>query len=69
MRYRLIRALAVLSGAVALFGGSVALLTPAPQQELEVPCAPRLLEREQAVCEPLARALPRSAEIALRDAP
>lgn len=56
MQIRTSKALALLGGVATLALGSTFMLRlSAPKgRQLQAPCAPRLLEREQAVCEPVA---------------
>lgn len=56
MQHRTSKALALLGGVATLALGSTFMLRlSAPKsRQLQAPCAPRLLEREQAVCEPVA---------------
>ena len=56
MQIRTSKALALLGGVATLALGSTFMLRlSAPKgRQLPAPCAPRLLEREQAVCEPVA---------------
>lgn len=60
MRLQASKAIALLGGVATLALGSTFMLrlaTPKPRPQL-TPCAPRMLELEQAVCEPVA--LPRA---------
>jgi hypothetical protein len=56
MQLRTSKALALLGGVATLALGSTFMLRlSAPKaRQLQAPCAPRLLELEQAVCEPVA---------------
>jgi hypothetical protein len=57
MQLRTSKALALLGGVATLALGSTFMLRlsgPAKARQLQAPCAPRLLEREQAVCDPVA---------------
>jgi hypothetical protein len=71
MQIRTSKALALLGGVATLALGSSFMLrlsTPAKnRQQLQSPCAPRMLELEQTLCEPLAtqQARRQLAELAL----
>ena len=57
MQLRTSKALALLGGVATLALGSTFMLRLAPAnkaRQVQAPCAPRLLELEQAVCEPVA---------------
>jgi hypothetical protein len=56
MQLRTSKALALLGGVATLaLGSTIMLRLSAPKApKLQAPCAPRLLELEQAVCEPVA---------------
>jgi hypothetical protein len=67
MQPRTSKALALLGGVATLALGSSFMLRlspPRPRPQL-VPCAPRLLQLEHAVCEPLAAARPGQAQLSL----
>ena len=56
MQLRTSKALALLGGVATLALGSTIMLrlSPPKAKQVQAPCAPRLLELEQAVCEPVA---------------
>ncbi len=69
MQLRTSKALALLGGVATLALGSTFMLrmSPPKARQLQTPCAPRMLELERSVCEPLATQLTREqlAELAL----
>lgn len=56
MQLRTSKALALLGGVATLALGSTIMLrlSPPKVRQVQAPCAPRLLELEKAVCEPVA---------------
>jgi hypothetical protein len=67
MQPRTSKALTLLGGVATLALGSSFMLrlSPSKPRPLQAPCAPRLLQLEHAVCEPLAAPRPGQAQLSL----